>query len=162
MRKKSMSVFSILRAPTACKTPNCSGHAVSKGFCEECLKVHAAEPESKFDKSHPFRWMYDDPRWKNPVRGLRACQLRKVPICVECKRAPANTADHLIDHRGDWILFLDPNNLRSVCASCHSKKTGTMHGIGNRTAPIKSGLDANGLVHDPMAALLRTGAGQAE
>jgi 5-methylcytosine-specific restriction protein A len=100
--------------------------------------------------------MYDDPRWKHPVRGLRACQLRKEPICVVCRKVAANTADHISDHRGDWILFLDPNNLRSVCATCHSKKTGSMHGIGNRTGnkPSRNSGLVNGLVHDPMAALL--------
>lgn len=144
------------RPPTACANPTCPNHATVGKWCADCAKNAPETSRAQYDKTHPFHDMYTTPLWKHPVTGLRACTLRKNPICVECKRAPANTADHIRDHRGDWRLFSDPNNLRGVCGSCHSKKTGSQHGIGNRRGlGVKSGADENGLVIDPMTALLK-------
>ncbi|WP_233470450.1 HNH endonuclease [Neorhizobium petrolearium] len=34
---------------------------------------------------------------------------------------PANTVDHVTAHRGNEALFFDPENLASLCATCHSR-----------------------------------------
>jgi len=31
--------------------------------------------------------------------------------------------DHIRDHKGDWALFTDRDNLQSLCHRCHSRKT---------------------------------------
>jgi 5-methylcytosine-specific restriction protein A len=37
-------------------------------------------------------------------------------------------ADHVVPHKGDWLLFVDEKNLQGLCLSCHSKKTATEDG----------------------------------
>lgn len=65
--------------------------------------------------------MYDLPIW----RKLRASHLASNPLCVACKAmgrfVKADTVDHIKPHEGDWDLFVDPNNLQSLCALCHSR-----------------------------------------
>ena len=54
-------------------------------------------------------------------------QLLKEPFCRSCarqgRRIRATDVDHITPHRGDWALFVNPNNLQSLCHSCHSRKT---------------------------------------
>lgn len=33
----------------------------------------------------------------------------------------ADTVDHIKPHKGDETLFWDPDNLQSLCASCHNR-----------------------------------------
>lgn len=58
---------------------------------------------------------------------LRHNQLIREPFCRECDRygirTHATDVDHIQDHKGDWNLFTDRENLQSLCHSCHSKKT---------------------------------------
>ena len=60
-------------------------------------------------------------------RRLRASQLVKEPFCRVCAarhiRTMATDVDHIVAHRGNWALFVDPDNLQSLCHSCHSRKT---------------------------------------
>ena len=68
--------------------------------------------------------MYGTDLWKDV---LRPEQLLKEPFCRECarhgRRVYATDVDHIVDHKGDWALFSDPDNLESLCHSCHSRKT---------------------------------------
>lgn len=70
---------------------------------------------------------------------LRPRQLRKQPLCYHCGE-PATDVDHVTPHDGNWRLFTDPRNLRSLCRSCHSRKT-------QGGSPI--GCDTNGEPLDP-------------
>lgn len=58
---------------------------------------------------------------------LRPDQLLREPFCRVCARQGIRTratdVDHITPHRGNWALFADPNNLQSLCHSCHSRKT---------------------------------------
>jgi 5-methylcytosine-specific restriction protein A len=58
-----------------------------------------------------------------------------------------NRATH-VDHIrpiADGGAGLDPTNLQSLCASCHSRKTTRADGgFGNRRRPEPGGCDANG------------------
>ena len=49
------------------------------------------------------------------------------PLCAECERQGRITAatcvDHIVPHRGDAQLVFDRDNLQSLCARCHGRKT---------------------------------------
>ena len=68
------------------------------------------------------RDIYDSPRWKE----LRDEKLAAYPYCEEChkkgKRSYATIVDHIIaikDGGDPW----DWHNLRSLCDSCHNRKS---------------------------------------
>lgn len=88
------------------------------GWCEK----HRPSFERK--RSRDYHAWYFLPIW---TKKLRPNQLLKEPFCRECasqgRRVPATVADHIRPHRGVWALFIDPNNLQSLCGSCHGKKT---------------------------------------
>jgi 5-methylcytosine-specific restriction protein A len=65
-------------------------------------------------------------------RRLRAQHLALNPWCMECasfgKAERATEVDHIIPHKGDDSLRLDPANLQSLCHYHHSQKTGRERG----------------------------------
>lgn len=65
-----------------------------------------------------FTEMYALPEW----RRLRTAQLRNNPQCAKCGGL-ATEVHHIIPHRGDMNLFLDQNNLVSLCHDCHLQET---------------------------------------
>jgi 5-methylcytosine-specific restriction protein A len=83
---------------------------------------------------------YDQARSKDEARkwyrtaawqDMRQRQLRDAPLCQSRDEtlvqrscgAIATDVDHRRPHRGDRGLFFDPDNLQSLCKSCHSRKT---------------------------------------
>ncbi len=67
----------------------------------------------------PWRAWYDLDIWRNPITGLRAQQLARQPMCEVCRRVRATIAHHRHPHNGEWEMFIDPENLQSVCKGCH-------------------------------------------
>jgi len=121
-----------IKPPSACRTQNCSGYAVDRGFCEACAAaVPTVDVRAHFKKTHPYQHLYDRARWR---RHLQPAILRRDPICKVCNHNPSTIADHITDHRGDETLFFDPANLRGICKPCHDFKTGSTHG-GQRKNP---------------------------
>jgi|SRR5579864_2032219 len=123
--------------PTACRTPGCSGYAVERGLCADCLKNDQAPKQtaSKFDQRNKWRHLYQLSRWRNRVQPA---VIRRDPVCTICHHNPSEVADHIRDHRGDVQLFFDFSNLHGVCKECHDKKTGTEHGSGrSMAAPVR-------------------------
>ena len=60
-------------------------------------------------------------------RALRAKKIQADPLCEECLRQGRTTPATVVDHiepinRGGEALAWD--NLQSLCASCHNKKSG--------------------------------------
>lgn len=57
-------------------------------------------------------------------RRLRHRRLKAEPLCRYCKAkgrvSQATTVDHIVAHKGDWMLFCDYNNTQSLCTTCHS------------------------------------------
>ena len=96
-----------------------------------------------FDRYKEYHHLYNNSRW----RKLRMMVLLRDPICKDCGRAPSTVADHVKDHRGNEKLFWDFNNLAGKCKPCHDKKTGSMHGGGDRKPeepkPLENGIVAN-------------------
>ena len=90
---------------------------------------------------------YQTPAW----RKLRREKLLESPLCEACRMARSEQVDHIKPWRGDWDLFLDPDNLRALCHSCHSAKTVARDGgFGNpkRDGPLK-GTGPDGWPLDP-------------
>lgn len=63
--------------------------------------------------------------WYKRAPWLRAreAQLDRQPLCERClergDEVPANVVNHRIPHKGDWSLFIDPENHESACKPCH-------------------------------------------
>lgn len=101
-----------------CSKPGCP-NLTRERYC----KAHTAAAKMRKSSAAWHRW-YTLPVWK---KDLRPKQLLREPFCRECaakgKRVRATEVDHVTPHRGRWMLFVDPNNLQSLCHTCHSRKT---------------------------------------
>jgi len=105
-----------------CRHPGCSV-LVEDGYCE---KHRPRRTRDRSAEAESWRWMYKTDEW---IYELRPAQLLKEPFCRECakrgERVRATDVDHIVDHKGRWDVFADPDNLESLCHSCHSRKTAT-------------------------------------
>lgn len=96
----------------------------------DCNKSRCPKKRGKFQnkkgKVHPW---YNSTRW----RKIRKQQLKEEPICKNCYIKGRATQATVVDHIKEWksahtesmkeFLFADPDNLQSLCASCHNSKT---------------------------------------
>jgi 5-methylcytosine-specific restriction enzyme A len=105
-----------------CAEPGCAQYALpGRSRC----RTHTREDNRRIDaaRTNPLRKEYAGARWK----ALRAWQLRRAPLCVDCFKegriVPAHEVDHVVPHKGDLLLFYDQDNLQSLCRPCHSRKT---------------------------------------
>ena len=106
-----------------CKAPGCTRLCdMGKSYCIEhqSLEFKDREKRGAYQTAQHGRWdeMYNSPKW----RKLRAEKLRQCPQCEKCG-APATEVHHVLPHNGDWDLFLDTDNLMSICHACHLKET---------------------------------------
>jgi 5-methylcytosine-specific restriction protein A len=113
-----LEVRMALRPLRPCRKPGCP-ELTREGWCPKHKPAPAARKESE-----DWHWMYSLPIWKD---DLRPAQLLREPFCQECAkrglRVRATVVDHVIPHRGDWQLFIDPENHQSLCAHHHAVKT---------------------------------------
>lgn len=77
-----------------------------------------------------WKHLYKTVAWER----LRSFVLSEEPFCRFCKAEgkliPADVVDHIIPHKGDMGLFMDIDNLQSVCKSHHdSVKQKMEHGV---------------------------------
>jgi 5-methylcytosine-specific restriction protein A len=86
----------------------CAMHRHTQGRAYDA--VRANEPEHLF---------YLQPQW----RALRAQHLSEYPLCARCEQqglvTVAVVVHHLVEIRDRPDLALDPDNLQSLCVSCH-------------------------------------------
>lgn len=103
-----------------CRKPGCK-ELVNSGYCD---KHRPKRSNDRSEEARSWHWFYSTPEWLN---DLRPTQLLNEPFCAECAkrgmRVRATDVDHIKDHKGDWRKFIDRTNLRSLCHSCHSRKT---------------------------------------
>ena len=103
-----------------CRRPGCC-MLVPDGYCEAHRPKKA---ELRSDAAKQWHKLYKLDLW---TKQLRPMQLAKEPFCRSCSiagfRIRATEVDHIVDHKGDMVLFADPNNLQSLCHNCHSRKT---------------------------------------
>ena len=92
------------------------------------------------------RRVYNSAAWKN----ARRFQLERSPICERCSddgmTVPAVHVDHVVALAAGGDPF-DANNLASLCAACHSRKTAAERSGG--TLPEDRGCCIHGWPRDP-------------
>ena len=116
---------------SGCHVQNCTALSVEQsGLCPLHLKARNQrvdkERGSSAERGYGVRW-----------RKARAYYLGQYPLCVMCQQeghtTAATTVDHIIAHRGDYILMWDEGNWESLCTRHHSIKSATEDGaFGNK------------------------------
>jgi 5-methylcytosine-specific restriction protein A len=102
------------------------------------------------EQAQAYRGLYNTRQW----RETRRLQLMRHPLCERCLgrgyTRQATEIHHRKAHKGDWGLFLDPENLESLCASCHNSEAQQQEkrGYSKLVGP-------DGLPTDPMHPLNR-------
>ena len=101
-----------------CRYPGCP-ELTREGYCPK----HKPKRAGRRVSAQWHGW-YSLPVWTD---DLRPNQLLREPWCRECARRGIHTratvVDHIQPHRGNWIRFIDRDNLQSLCKSCHDRKT---------------------------------------
>ena len=99
------------------------------GRCPKHQRQEAQEYATR-RKADPTQRIYPSSYW----RQVRAQHLASEPLCRTCKAegrlTAADTVDHVIPVKDGGSVY-DDDNLRSLCASCHSRqhaKDGTRWG----------------------------------
>jgi 5-methylcytosine-specific restriction protein A len=100
-------------------------------------KRHAPQRAKTNERGYTWKW-----------RKAREAYLRQHPLCVMCERddhqlTPASVVDHVVPHKGDMVLFWDPNNWQALCKTHHDRKTATGDG-GFGRVPAPPGAHAHG------------------
>jgi 5-methylcytosine-specific restriction protein A len=119
--------------PIACDTPGCLGYAIHGSW--HCALHQPVRDNREADKkryqANPWRGLYSTKGWT----VLKEWKKSNNPICEECGRAGVEVIDHKIDHKGRPELFFERSNLRSLCKTCHDRKTGSTQGGKKIHAP---------------------------
>lgn len=80
-----------------------------------------SEHDARRKKDQRWRAWYKLAVWLE----RRADQLRREPLCRMCRKkgriTAATIADHVIPHKGDWVLFI-AGELQSLCTNCHNSE----------------------------------------
>ena len=128
-------------APVPCREHGCAGLAYKKpSYCKDHLPGALRAIEARQKRARVKRDIsYNEQRRNNPEeaklsafygspawRRLRNAHITHNPLCYDCnsrgRLSAAAVVDHIIERR-DGGKGLDPNNLMSLCASCHNYKT---------------------------------------
>jgi 5-methylcytosine-specific restriction protein A len=97
-----------------CSHPGCP-RLVSSGRCRDHQRQENERRGSSASRGYGARW-----------RKLRAWHLLHNPVCRQCGQ-PASEVHHIVAiAKGGEVL--DPNNLASLCKSCHSRLTAQSDG----------------------------------
>jgi 5-methylcytosine-specific restriction protein A len=114
-------------APTPCRKPGCP-NLTPDGYCPTHAKQAATQRNQDRDLQRASASARGyDAKW----RIARAHYLASNPICAGFGKAkasclqPANVVDHVIPHKGDFVLFWDMANWQPLCPTCHNRKTAT-------------------------------------
>ena len=126
-----------LRPPRRC--PGC--HQLVDGSCRTCSRQTSRRRGTRQEQGYDEDWL-----------RLRQWHLAGNPLCLYCERNGRLTPADQVHHRDPFATLedprrLDPDNLESVCISCHAKITRackvnvTQTGVSHHgdTAPAKRG-----------------------
>ena len=74
-------------------------------------------------------------------------------MCQACLEVgliePATTVDHVLAIKAGGDPYPPLDQLRSLCESCHNKKTRHIEQLGRKEVPRVWGCDVNGMPLDP-------------
>jgi 5-methylcytosine-specific restriction endonuclease McrA len=76
------------------------------------------------DRTGPVNPKYQSARWAR----IRAQKLRNSPVCEQCHEEGRITPAKAVDHKDGDPDNDAPENLRSMCIACHSRKTAAQDG----------------------------------
>ncbi len=116
--------MSPMKAPKNCSYGRCPNLVpLGTKYCE----AHKGQLRKDYPRRHPERQKMYGAQWQK----VRKMHLARNPMCVieGCNQA-ATECDHIVDHKGDWDKFYDPNNLQSLCKQHHNEKTGREYIFG--------------------------------
>lgn len=103
-----------------CLTPGCP-ELVARGRCSKCEPSAQAADRARRGSARErgYTWRWEKARAlflaKNPL--CRPCSLKKPP-----QLTPATVVDHIVDHKGDQVLFWAEGNWQPSCQSCHDAR----------------------------------------
>lgn len=109
-----------------CGQPSAQGSSYCPAHQQDNARIRQRREYDKHNRAPWHRW-YGLAVWLK----LRAWFLTKPEhvICEwidrngqRCTR-PTAEVDHIVPHRGNWALFIDPKNLQGLCSSHHALKT---------------------------------------
>ena len=90
-------------------------------YCEEHKRL-VDKQYNEYGRDNFTKNFYKTPEWLH----ARKRQLNQYPFCAEClkagKRTRATMVDHIVPIKQGGDKFA-PNNLQSLCWSCHSRKS---------------------------------------
>lgn len=101
------------RSAKSCLKPGCRTLVRGASRCPEHIREQEQARGTATQRGYDSDW-----------RKLRAAHIASHPTCSQpgCT-LPATDVDHVIAHRGNDALRLDPGNLQSFCHGHHSQKT---------------------------------------
>lgn len=112
-------------------------------------KVYVMRKKVYMGGKGKYAHLYKLPAWP----GLRRLTFRRDSlICQDCKVLCAGvypaldspTCDHITPHRGDVVLFLNPDNLQTLCKHCHDSAKAKIEARGYSNAPDATGWPNDG------------------
>jgi 5-methylcytosine-specific restriction protein A len=111
------------KLPHICAKPGCSELTLSR-YCQkhEYLSVSQDEKDKRaeYDRGRGSASSRGyDSRW----RGVRLAKLKQDPLCEDCRGIGLTVLATDVDHIDGNVSNLSPDNLRSLCHACHSRKT---------------------------------------
>lgn len=116
--------------PRPCKHGGCRCLTTNiSGYCDKHSEDISKYRQSSSKRGYGYKW-----------RKARETHLQLHPFCEECRRQGkpavlATDVDHIVPHKGNPVLFWDPNNWQSLCHTCHSIKTAKEDGGFGRPCP---------------------------
>jgi len=99
-----------------CAYPGCP-ELTHERYCEKHKQV-VDRQYNQFERDKESQKFYESVAW----RRLRRIKLETNPLCEDCGKVKATTADHIVPIKQGGAA-LDIANLQSLCGSCHSKKS---------------------------------------
>lgn len=107
----------------------CSKHEYRKPIDladkQERHQINKAIYHKRITSKHEGKYQrfYRSTEWKK----LSHRWLMMHPLCVSCEARgiyrKGDLVDHIVELRDDWTKRLDPDNLETMCISCHNKKS---------------------------------------
>ena len=120
-----------IRPSYPCTYPRCPNLAVKGGRCEQHKKQEQQQIDQQRGTANERGYTY---HWRK-VRGIK---LNQNPLCEECRLSGEVTPANEVHHKDGNPLNNKPDNLMSLCKSCHSHITATTQGFAADPTPSKS------------------------